>query len=226
MFIIEFCEKLRLFISNVCKDRPDHHGVQHMDKVMQLSLTIASLNCVNDYRKLFDICCVAMLHDVSDHKYDKDGVLNAQIKDFLINFYNSHSIDIVMDTINAVSFSKEKKLGKRYFEIMLGAYWTEIRDIVSDADKIEAMGIEGIKRCYQYSRDSQFCDNSETVIPEIIRNIQDHAEEKLLRLYDEYIVTPGGKYLAESHHKKSIEILEKWKINPPTSETEIYEDLV
>ena len=86
-----------------------------------------------------------------------------------------------------------------------------VRNICSDADKIEAIGLIGLQRCMQYSvellRKEGLEDqiNSVTLISQLI----DHGHEKLFILMDEYIVTSGGKSLAKPSHDRMMAEVEK-----------------
>lgn len=205
---MEMWQICREFVAKTCKGRDSSHGLEHMEEVTKLALVIHSLN-PPPREKLLEIninriVLVAMLHDVADHKYDKDGSLEKQVTDFV---YSVEPFEgkMVMDTIRSISFSKENRLGKRYFENTLGVYWTSIRDIVSDADKILAIGQEGIERCRSYIYEQ----NPDLPLSEVHKKFEEHAEEKLLRLYPEFIVTPGGKFLAEPKHQEVYDYMYK-----------------
>lgn len=66
------------------------------------------------------VLIVVWLHDVADHKYDKDGTL--QIK--LVEFVNSIEPDPIIanylvQCVDMVSFSNETKGGYKYYEKIL-----------------------------------------------------------------------------------------------------------
>ena len=198
---METWKKCREFVAKACNGRDPSHGLEHMEDVTKLALVINSLN-TNDL-PIFKqhIILVAMLHDVADHKYDKDGTLQKQVAEFVKT--QVVQVGFVMDTINAISFSKENRLGMRYYEKTLGKYWTAIRDIVSDADKILAIGQIGIERCLQFIYEQ----NPDLPRADARKKFEDHAEEKLLRLYPEFIVTEGGKFLAAPKHKELVDYM-------------------
>lgn len=123
---------------------------------------------------------VAMLHDVNDHKYERpDGSLSAGLEAFVASrLCSGGAVDnfasllfpaaaaepemsspaaqsaVLMAAISAISYSKEKKGGMRYFVATLGPAWTHVRDVCSDADKLEAIGRAGLHRCWHYSREA------------------------------------------------------------------------
>ena len=120
------------------------------------------------------ICLVAMLHDVDDHKYDLDGTLTAKVESFVRDtcdqFDNGTlchpapgadspvvlSYQDIMNAIHSVSYSKEKKQGMRWFtpekqpDFFSTREWVYVRDVVSDADKLLAIGLFGLERCWAF----------------------------------------------------------------------------
>jgi uncharacterized protein len=186
------------FVGEVCKGRDPSHGLEHMQKVRDNALLICRMMGVTDAQTISDVGLVALLHDVADHKYDKDGSLglNEKIRMFL----TEHSIDPapVLSCINAISFSKEQRNGMRWFEKELDAYWVQVRDIVSDADKLEAIGLVGVRRCLEYAV-SQGHRGSD-----VTKHLLTHMREKLLLIRDHYIVTDAGKLLAAPLHEEMM----------------------
>ena len=66
-----------------------------------------------------------------------------------------------------------------------------LRDIVSDADKLDAIGFAGIERCRDFSKSRKPNANDD----EIECDVVEHMHEKLLKLVDNYIRTPTAKIL-------------------------------
>jgi len=69
--------------------------------------------------------------------------------------------------------------------------------IVSDADKLEALGI---KRAITYTRHA----NPTYTEAQIIADVRKHADEKLLRLATEFIRTPTAKRIASQKHAEMV----------------------
>ena len=188
------------------------------------------------------VVLVAMLHDVNDHKYDKDGSLGKVVESFVaetaqafLNSLSSSSDDdspsaasiakLVMNTISAISYSKEKKRGMRWFEKELPGDWTLVRDAVSDADKLEAIGASGLVRSFEYNacvlhETGELAhmiakNGTEGTRQAIAQNVVEHADDKLLHLKDEFIVTHAGKFLAQPRHDEMVLELAQWKIRGP-----------
>jgi HD superfamily phosphodiesterase len=116
--------------------------------------------------------------------------------------------------MSAVSYSKEYKLRTESevpfsFAESLGETGALIRDIVSDADKIEAIGEIGVERCMEYAREYMLKTNHRHgTEAEINAYLISHAQDKLLFLLrHNYIRTSIGKDMAKPHHNKMIDII-------------------
>ena len=81
----------------------------------------------------------ALLHDVCDHKY-LSPTTSASQETFLESTYGAAEVKLIKDVRSNVSYSKEVS-GKLSAELPL--YTNYVRDVVSDADKIEALGPTG-----------------------------------------------------------------------------------
>ena len=86
--------------------------------------------------------------------------------------------------------------------------------IVSDADKLEALGIEGVQRMMDYNMNQNlgssiaistgYVSQRKTTVEEMVKRIKEHTAEKLSLLKDHYIHTKTGKRLAEDLHNQLI----------------------
>jgi HD superfamily phosphodiesterase len=208
--------KLLDFVKKICKDRDESHNHVHMEKVSQLSKII--------YSKLTDelkneevynlVVIVAWLHDVCDHKYDKDNTLRSKVKSFLLRI--SNETDLILAIIDRVSYSKENSAREKNTPLdwkeKLGDVGCFVRNVVSDADKLDAIGKNGVIRCKKFAKihyKEKYNINPPYDI--LIHLILNHAEEKLLRLKDEFIRTTVGKELAVPLHNEMILELENLK---------------
>lgn len=192
---------------------------------------------------------IGMLHDVNDHKYEKpDGSLSHGLRSFVDSVLTSDHSEFkdllfpsdcqltdassrsgrIMQCVSAISFSKEKKNGMRYFESELGKHWTAVRDWVSDADKLEAIGEGGLLRCWLFNLEMKAHNEGASIEaiynnPELkekyrqanFQNVKDHVDEKLAILNDKYIVTTAGKRLGGVAHNEMLALLEVWNANGP-----------
>jgi HD superfamily phosphodiesterase len=151
-----------------------------------------------------DAITAAWLHDIADHKYDHDGTLEQRLDEFgTANIWNYTEIKHV---IKYVSYSTENKAliagTPLDFPLILGAYYSQIRNIVSDADKLEAIGKIGISRAIIYTTEA----NPTYTQAQVIADVHKHAHEKLLRLATQFIRTPTARAIATQRHKE----MEEW----------------
>ena len=117
-----------------------------------------------------------------------------------------------MKIIDLISYSKEQKTiesGNRInFVLELGWVNTVVRNIVSDADKLEALGKIGLVRCIEYTKEKYFEKNKTTILNDELKElVLKHANEKLLRLKDEFITTETGKMMAGPLHDQLLNYL-------------------
>lgn len=208
--------KLSEFVHILCEDRDESHGHDHMKKVAKNTLKILE-NDYPDEKQTFynDVLIVAWLHDVNDHKYDKDGQLKVKLEEFIkkdLSDERASSEKLIIDIIERISFSRENKnhlLGKdQDWKQVIGDYGIKIRNIVSDADKIEALGKIGLKRCIQCSKEFYKLKHNKDITNDLlVKNVCDHSNEKLLILKDQFIRTNYGKKMAEVAHAEYLKYL-------------------
>lgn len=163
--------------------------------------------CKQNIHKL--VLLVAWFHDVNDHKYST-STSREQMLDALEDIINKFSIDVtvdkVVDIIERISFSKEMK-GIDDWLTLLDEDGMIIRDIVSDADKLYALGKIGYKRCYDYGYEKMGYRE-----PELCGHIIRHSDEKLFKLADCYIRTWPAQEIALKEHDIFVEEM-KNKLN-------------
>ncbi len=155
------------------------HDKDHVDRVVALAIYIAKKEGGN----LEIIKTAAKLHDIA-RDYNNHARKGAKIAEKILKDegYPEDFIKEVVHCIEAHSFSsgiKPKTLEAK---------------ILSDADKLDAMGAIGIARAFMYSGEKG------RSIEETLR----HFEKKLLKLKD-CIETRTGLELAENRHKFLLE---------------------
>ena len=164
------------------------------------------------------VIAAAQLHDVLDHKYVEQGdgsggAAVALAKDLRAHFSQKDAA-LLIQSMDAVSFSKERNLrvatqAPVSFEHILGTTGALVRDIVSDADKLEALGEIGVVRCMEFITErrlavtkSAFHPNGIAPTPEeVVKALVAHGEEKLfIMLPHGYVRTEAGRQAAKPRH--------------------------
>lgn len=190
------------FVREVCDGRDPSHGYEHMLKVKKNAMHTYRLENIND-DEIKQLCTiVAWCHDVADHKYDKDGKLADTVKEFLrINFYTNSTL--IWNCIERISFSKEKH-NKDDWKLLLGEKGMLVRNIVSDADKLEAVGKPGLTRCIEYASEQYMKDHGVSIPHSVLVSaVHEHSNDKLLRLKD-YMRTKTGLNMAIPLHDELV----------------------
>ena len=201
------------FVLTTCAGRSYTHGHAHMKAVAETSAYLLFVDFYDkDGSMMLDTITAAWLHDVADHKYDHDGTLEQRLDEFgTANIWNYTEIKHV---IKYVSYSTENKAiasgTPLDFPLILGAYYSQIRNIVSDADKLEAIGKIGISRAIIYTTEA----NPTYTQAQVVADVHKHAHEKLLRLATQFIKTPTARAIATQRHKE----MEEWlRSHTPTA---------
>lgn len=198
-------ERVRAFAQQTTVGRAQSHGFEHLQEVAALANAIVDdLPAAAPHRELALIC--ALLHDVPDHKYDHSGDLRARVLAFLESDVDlrAHATDI-MWVVDNVSYSKEVKSAGANLLLHAGDSIGLVRDVVSDADKIVALGRKGVERCREYALELKPAATE----AQVDRHVVKHAHEKLLRLQSEFIRTEPGKRLAAPEHAFIAEYVAK-----------------
>ena len=195
------------FVQTICAGRSDTHGHAHMKEVAEMSSYLLFVDFVDkDGSMMLDTITAAWLHDVADHKYDHDGTLEQQLDEF--GTANIPNYTDIKQVIKYVSYSTEHKAilagTPLDFQVILGDYYSRVRDIVSDADKLESIGIKGMERSFTYNRETNPTFTHKQVIAEV-RKIYD---EKLIKLASQFIKTPTARAFARISNKEMEEWLE------------------
>ena len=193
------------FVQRTCIGRSDTHGHAHMKAVAETSSYLLFVDFYDkDGNMMLDTITAAWLHDIADHKYDYDGTLEQRLDEF--GTANIPNYTEIKQVIKYVSYSTEHKAilagTPLDFKQILGDYYSNIRDIVSDADKLESIGVKGMERSLTYNTDTNPTFTRTQVIAEV-RNIYD---EKLVKLATQFIRTPTALAIAQKEHKK----MEEW----------------
>ncbi len=205
----ELIEKIRVKIENQFKDQEGSHDWQHILRVYKMALHLQSVEGGN--RELIELA--ALLHDVSDHKYN-GGNFDAgwQVaRQLIIDFGGTEELaNSVSDVIKVVSF---KGALVQDTETSLEG------KIVRDADRLDAIGAIGIARTFAYGGSKNQAIYLEDITPvlhdskEAYFNAKTHTinhfYEKLLLLKDR-METQTAKEIAQIRHDRMVCFLDEF----------------
>lgn len=166
------------------------HDVHHAVSVYKNAVDIAQHDFPLMDNKILMYAC--LLHDVCDHKYEHSISKEDRNKFIEETLNNKEQSKCVIDVIENISYSQEAKGLRKTLEYPNCVY----QDIVSDADKLEALGQVGLDRCIAFT-----LAKGGKVPDDVI----EHCHEKLLKLKDNFIRTNRGKELAEPLHNIILE---------------------
>ncbi len=200
-------EEVRKQVSKLLDKDNSGHGMEHINRVLNLSLKFAESENANKDVVAF----IALLHDVDDYKLF--GMENA---DNLTNARNILESSFLEDNIKEQVLNAIKTIG--YSKRLKGIRPTALEGmIVSDADMCDSIGTTGILRSYQYNlaHGNLFFDKN--IYPTLNMSATDymakktgtvvtHMFEKLLKLKD-MMLTDSGKREAMERHNIMIEFL-------------------
>lgn len=143
----------------------------------------------------------ALLHDVDDHKLYTDGKNTERFLQSLN--MDSHLIEKILETIDAISFSKSGAHPQ---------FKTIEMKLLSDADKLDAMGAIGICRALNFGFSKQqplLIENEFPKSENSKKTVINHFFEKLLLLKDA-MQTVSGKREAEKRHLFMVSFLKQF----------------
>lgn len=179
---MDYLDKVKEFVYQELNNDFSGHDYNHAIRVLNNAKKIV-LEEKNDNINDKIIFISSLIHDCIDHKLFCD--IDKQIEkiiELLKDILNDNEIDEVLDIIQNISFSKNKKL-------------TNINaQICCDADRLDALGAIGIIRTIEYGAvNNRKFDNGENATI-------NHFYDKLLKLKD-LMYTDTGKSLAHSRHQ-------------------------
>ncbi len=157
------------------------HGYEHTERVIELCRVLGEV-----LRADMDVLIpAAILHDIG-RAQDNHAHQSALMAREILNKHGYSSVDEICHAIEVHSFS------------VGGQAKTLEAKILSDTDKLDAMGAIGVYRVAQYGVEHE-CDLRESV---------EHFHEKLLKLKD-LLYTDEAKELAIKRHKFMLDYLEQ-----------------
>jgi HD superfamily phosphodiesterase len=196
-------EKIDSYAKLELANQDDSHGLGHAISVAHRALFIMNID-YNWPAIELKVYAASMLHDAADHKYDLDGSARKKLESFLEIMFPLEGAKL-MRVIDRVSYSKEKRIiaqgveaHRKWLSFDGDQELETIRNIVSDADKLEALGADGVIRCIQYVQ----ATHPEFDIDSIRREVTDHVKDKLFHLV-EFLRTPAGISMGSDLHNET-----------------------
>ncbi len=200
-------QEIRRQVFELLNNDNSGHNMDHIDRVLTLSLKFAEQECANKEV----VFLIALLHDVDDYKLF--GIENAENLTNAKRIMNNCNIDL---EIQNLVLSSLKCIG--YSKLLKGLRPQTLEGkIVSDADMCDALGANGIIRVYTYSMKNKKPFFDKNIFP--IENMTAdkytskcadssvcHLFEKILKLKN-LMLTVSGKKEAESRHQIIVDFL-------------------
>ncbi|KAJ2834553.1 hypothetical protein GGI24_000346 [Coemansia furcata] len=163
------------------------HDWQHVQRVVRQALTLAIFEAQHRSVDMLVVHLAALLHDVDDAKYRKEGEVVFSSKTFLEEVgLDRNRAELVCRVVNAVSFRKEllaeeqDKMGTSDPDERMWRQGCAELACVQDADRLDAIGAFGVLRCAAFSgaRNRTLHDPSDSAIQDIT--------------YEQYVAQSGG----------------------------------
>lgn len=196
--MLEILNKTYNFAYEYHKNDNSGHDFEHVKRVY------ANIeNLLNEEPSADAFICkmAALLHDVDDHKLNTDGNVARRFLESILS--DNYLIEKIIKTIEPISFSKSG---------VHPVFETLEMKLLSDADKLDAIGAIGICRAVMYgtSHNRNLFDSEEFPCEENNKkHTINHFFEKLLLLKDA-MQTNSGRVEAEKRHKFMISFLQRF----------------
>ncbi|MBP1912251.1 HD domain-containing protein [Thermococcus stetteri] len=184
----ELIETVREFAKSFF-DREGTHGFSHVERVFNLCMHIGR----EEGADLEVLALAALLHDIARPLEDSGKVEDHAIEGARIARRYLRSLGYPEDKVEAVAHAIEAHRFSRGPEPR-----TLEAKILSDADKLDAIGAVGIARVFMYSGEHG---------RDIDASIK-HFEEKILKLKD-LMYTQTARKMAEGRHRFTEEFIER-----------------
>lgn len=205
-------DNLKNIAKKIYKNRDSSHDYNHVLNVLDNSLIICDEYKdklgLNDIYKM--VCC-SLFHDAWDHKYISSNYERNIIKESLKKklsrlYFSDHDIQDIFIIIDNISLSKE--INKRsQGETLDLKHLTTIRNIVSDADKMEMLGKTGYERFIEFEK---LNNNNNIINYDLKDNFNIFLETKINKLiFEDYL---HSEYAKLESKKKYDELIETYNL--------------
>lgn len=170
------------------------HGVEHVIQVLKYANEIvAREEIMMTHAERNEFPYVMLCHDILDHKYVDLCLESSAVKMFYIEHLGTHSAAKVIHIHKNCSWSK------RATNVPLGeGDW--MRKVLEDADRLDALGENGLRRCIEYNEHA----HANATSAHIQQLVCKHIREKLLILYDNFNFETSRKIVLQSDMMRPI----------------------
>lgn len=180
------------------------HGVEHLKAVFANGLVMRT-DYANWHLKL--LCLI--LHDVLDHKF-VEGMRNeteAALRNFLVYdlLLDVRTAQLISLVVQRVSYSVQMSSPHADAMIFEDRAWLDVLEFVRTADRLEALGLEGIHRTYQVAQMMNADKYAKLQLRTALKlalaaDVKRHFEEKILKLFDAMPKTPAVQVIGKPLH--------------------------
>jgi HD superfamily phosphodiesterase len=192
------------WLASTMAGRDASHGMEHFERVRVAALELAAKTRPLAEQDRLILELAALSHDVLDHKYDGGNHLSLRtsMEDALGSLagLSAEQVRVVCLIADNVSLSKEISGGMEHAKL-LESGCAEIRDLVSDADKLDALGLGGLKRLAQYQTHAllKSGQGTSTLTSDFLRKVAtDHLLHRADYLKTEAARAEGERLLRET----------------------------
>jgi uncharacterized protein len=194
---------INAFVHEYMSKYDNSHDYQHILRVVSNANRILQIERHGNPSVKHDTTALflsALLHDVGDHKYAKPGEdIENQISDTLLSYGAAPELAQTVQTIvKHVSYTHEIRSPDAVAGVL--EKHPELA-IVQDADRLDAIGVVGIARCFSFGAAKM----PEQPMDRAVR----HFEEKLYKLAG-MMKTEAGKEMAGKRHKVLEGFARQW----------------
>ena len=185
--------------------RDPSHGIEHFERVRELSIKLADKETVLTDEQSLLLQLGALCHDVLDHKYiiseEHYGSMKRDLQEALkdVACLQDQQMEDVLLLAENISLSREEK-GNLQEKELTDRRLLDLRNFISDADKLDALGRQGLERLVQYQL--AHIDIGQ-LTPEYLRGM---AHKHLLKRFF-YLRTTSGFSLGKELYEEMEDIL-------------------
>ena len=211
----EFITKIERFVRDELQNHNGSHDFWHIHRVRNNALSLAKLEGITSEEDLTIVEVACLLHDVRDWKYAEEqrGSFEDVVEDVLKEYKHTKT---VVDIVNNIGFKEElSSTASASTQGDTSRIRGDIKfKIVSDADRLDAIGAIGIGRTFCFGGAKKNPMHDPGVPPNVgltreeyqaahnpgmINTTINHFHEKLLKLKDMMKTESGTKMALKRH---------------------------